>query len=111
MKLIINILIDTLAILVGAYLLSGVQVDTLVTAGLAAVVIGVLDMFLKPILKILAFPITFITLGLFMLVVNAVIIWLANLIVPGFSVDTFITAIIFSIVISLVNTFLHALSK
>lgn len=88
--------------------MTGVHVSGFTTALIVAVVLGLLNIFIKPILVILTLPVTFITLGLFLLVINAVIILLCDNIVGGFSVDSFFTALLFSIVLSLSQSLMYA---
>lgn len=107
---IIHWIISVIAILVAAYLLPGVTVTPL-AAIIVAIVLGVVNVFVKPIITILTLPITIITLGLFSLVVNALLVMLADLIVPDFSVDGFWYALLFSIVVSLVNGFFHLIIR
>ncbi len=95
--------LNTVALLVVALLLSGVHV-TLLGAIIAALVIGILNAIVGPILKILTFPITILTLGLFLLVINAVLFWLASLLVPGFTVNGFWSVVIGSILYSILTT-------
>jgi putative membrane protein len=102
MQTLLHWLISALAILVAAYLIPGAQI-TLIGAFVLAVVLGLINITLKPILFILTLPITILTLGLFSLVINAALIMLASLIVPGFIVAGFWTALLFSIVLSLIN--------
>ncbi len=102
MNTLLHWLISALAILVAAYLIPGVTV-TLVGAFVLAVVLGLINITLKPILFVLTLPITIITLGLFSLIINAALILLAAMIVPGFAVAGFWTALLFSIVLSLIN--------
>ncbi|NCS98983.1 phage holin family protein [Candidatus Parcubacteria bacterium] len=97
-------IISTFSILVAAYLLPGVSV-TLLGALVLSIVLGIINMFIKPLIFILTLPINILTLGLFSLVINALLIMLAAIIVPDFSVAGFWTALFFSIVLSLVNTF------
>jgi putative membrane protein len=104
-------LISALAILVSAYILPGVHVASFVTALVAAVVLGIVNAILKPILILLSLPITVLTLGLFTLVIDALLILLTSAIVPGFKVDGFWWAFLFSLVLSVVNSFLHQLSR
>ncbi|MBI4037341.1 phage holin family protein, partial [Candidatus Daviesbacteria bacterium] len=89
MNILISWIISALAILAAAYILPGVQVQSLVTALVLAVVLGVINAFLKPILVILTLPLNILTLGLFILVINAVLVMLAGIIVPGFAVANF----------------------
>lgn len=103
MKLIISLLVTTIAILVAANVIPGVQVVDTTTAVVLAVVLGILNTFLKPVLQILALPITILTLGLFYLVINVLIIFFAEYLVKGFTVDGFIPALLFGFVVSIVS--------
>ena len=89
-----------LAVLIVAYLIKGVTVDDSVTALLVAMVLGLLNTFVKPILILLTIPITFFTFGLFLIFINVFIIYLVSEIVPGFHVSGWVTAIIFSFLVS-----------
>jgi putative membrane protein len=109
MGILINWLISALAIGISAYLIPGVYIDGFVTALVLAVVIGIINITLKPILFFLTLPITILTLGLFALIINALVILLASAIVPGFQIQSFFTAVVFSIVLSLVNLILNRL--
>jgi putative membrane protein len=109
MGILINWFISALAIGISAYLIPGVYIDGFVTALVLAVVIGIINITLKPILFFLTLPITILTLGLFALIINALVILLASAIVPGFRIESFFTAIVFSIVLSLVNLILNRL--
>jgi len=112
MKYIINWLLITLAVFVSAELLPGVSIDNLYTAFLVAVVLGIINTFLKPILLILTLPINLFTLGLFTLVINAGLIMLTDKIVgSGFSVDGFWWALAFSLVMSIVQAVLHQIGR
>ena len=103
MSIIIHWLIATLAIIVSSYILPGVHVNTFLAALTTALVLGLLNLILKPLLVLLTLPINILTLGLFTLVINAAIIMLATVIVPGFVVDNWGWAILFGIVLALVN--------
>jgi len=103
MRLIIRLLISTLAILIAANLIPGVVVASTTTAIIVAIVLGILNTFLKPVLQILALPITIMTLGLFYFVVNVFIIYIATYLVSGFSIDGFIPALLFGLVVSLIS--------
>lgn len=111
MKLIIRLLLNAIAVFFLANVLNGVQVDNYVTAIIVAVVLSVLNLLVKPILVILTLPITFITLGLFLLVINAIIIFLADTLIDGFSVSSIWTAILFSILLSILQAILHSFMK
>lgn len=103
MNFIIKILVSALAVLLGAYLLPGVEVVSFGTTVLVAVVLAILNTLVKPILIILTIPVTILTLGLFLLVINALIILLADALVGGFIVEGFWYALLFSILLSILS--------
>ncbi|NRT13957.1 putative membrane protein [Flavobacterium sp. 28A] len=109
MKLLLRMLITSALVLLISNLMTGVHVANFTTALIVAVVLGLLNIFIKPILVILTLPITFITLGLFLLVINALIIILCDNIVGGFGVDTFFTALLFSIILSVSQSLMYAI--
>ena len=111
MTILANWIVSGLAIFLSAYLLSGVHVDGFATALVVAVVLGIVNAVLKPILIILTLPINILTLGLFTLVINALLILLTTQFVSGFRVDGFWWAFLFSLVLSVVNSVLHSLIK
>jgi len=102
-------LITAVAILIAVFLLPGVHINGTVTAIMVAAVLGLLNSFIKPILILLTIPITVFTLGLFLLVINILIIKWASDIVPGFKVDSWIWALLFSIIVSLISSFINGL--
>jgi len=109
MNLLLRILITSGLVLLIAHFMPGVHVANFTTALIVAVVLGLLNIFIKPILVILTLPVTIITLGLFLLVINALIILLCTKIVGGFSVDTFWTALIFSIILSVLQSIMNGI--
>lgn len=111
MNILLTILLSTLAVVVSSYILPGVEVDGFFTALVVAIVLGVVNAFLKPILVLLTMPITLLTFGLFVFVINAVLILLVDAVVPGFTVQGFWWALIFGLVLSLLNSFLNSLTK
>lgn len=111
MRLILKLLVSSLAVFFGAYILDGVYLDGFPTAILVAVLMGFLNAFLRPVLIILTIPITLITFGLFLLAINAVIILLADYALSGFIVDSFLTAVLYSIIVSLITWLLEAIAK
>ena len=111
MAILINWVLSALAIFVAAYVLPGVSVDDFVTALIVAVVLGVINAFAKPVILILTLPINIITLGLFTLVINALLILLVDYIVPGFVVDGFLWALLFSLLLSAINIVLNKASQ
>lgn len=104
MRLLIRILLSTIAVLVADLLLPGVSAPDLKTGLLVAVVLGLLNAFLRPLLILLTLPVTVVTLGFFLLVINAAMVLLAARIVPGFTVDGFWWALAFSVVMWLVQS-------
>jgi putative membrane protein len=109
MNLFIKIIISSLAVFLTAYLLLGVTVDTYVTAIWVAVVLALLNGFLRPLLVIFTIPVTLVTLGLFLLVINAAIILLADNFVDGFYVNGFWWALLFSLVLSVITSLMESL--
>jgi putative membrane protein len=111
MNLLIRWFINALAIVITAYLLQGVHMAGLTTALIVALVLGIINLTIKPLLFLLTLPITILTLGLFYLVINALLILLTSALVPGFRVDGFGWALLFSIILTVVNSILHKLIK
>jgi len=109
MNLVLYLFVNTLAVLTATYLLKGVHVDGVKTAVIVAIVIAVLNTVVKPVLILLTLPITLLTLGLFLLVINGVLILLAARLVDGFRVDGFWWALAFSVLVSLVGSVLQSL--
>ena len=106
----IHWIVSALAIGIAAYLLPGVSV-TILGALVLAVVLGIINTFIKPVILLLTLPLTILTLGIFSLIVNALFILLAGLLVPGFVVNGFWWALLFAVVLSLINAFFHAVEK
>ena len=109
MNLLIRILVTSGLVLLIAHFMPGVNVAGFTTALIVAIVLGLLNIFIKPILVILTLPVTIITLGLFLLVINALMILLCTKIVGGFSVDTFWTALFFSIILSVLQSIMNGI--
>ena len=107
MNLLIRLLISTVVVFVLAHFLPGIAVDSFATALLVAVVLALLNTFLKPILIFLTIPVTIITLGLFLLVINAVIILICDKLIDGFGVSGFWYALLFSLLLSLGQSILN----
>jgi putative membrane protein len=111
MGFILKLLVSSLAVFFGAYILDGVYLDGFPTAILVALLMGFMNAFLRPILIILTIPITLVTFGLFLLVINAAIILLADYALTGFTVDSFFTAVLFSIMVSVITWILEAIAN
>ena len=104
-----RLIINTLAALLSAYLLAGVHIDTITTALSVAVVLALLNTFIKPILVILTIPFTILTMGLFLLVINVLIIKWTDSLVDGFRVDNWLWALLFSFVLAIISSVLEGL--
>ncbi len=103
MKILIHWLVSALAIIITAYILPGVYVHGFWTALVLAVVLGAINVTLRPVLILLTLPLSILTLGLFALVINGLLVLLTTKIVPGFIVTNLGWAIIFGMVLSVVN--------
>lgn len=110
MKLLVKIIITALLVLIIAHFMSGVHVINFVTALIVALVLALLNVFIKPVLVLFTLPVTILTLGLFLLIINAVIILLCSAIVGGFTIDSFWTALLFSVILSVFQSFVFAIT-
>ncbi len=111
MKFILKLLLTAFVVIVLANILPGVAVTNYVTALIVAFTIALLNMVVRPILIFFTLPATIVTLGLFLFVINAVIIMLADKLVEGFAVSGFFTALMFSVLLSIFRSFLFTLLK
>ena len=102
----VELLINSVAVFLTAYLLKGVSIKNFFTAIITALLIGFVTAVIKPIFVFLTIPITIITLGLFLFVINALLILLVDKVISGFRVKNFWWALLFSIVLSIINSFL-----
>jgi putative membrane protein len=107
---VVNWLLSALALWLVAQIIPGMQIRSYGTALIATVIIALVDLILGPILRFIAFPITFLTLGLFRLVINALLLKLASLFTPGFRIDGFLAALLGSLVLAIVTTVLQNLA-
>ena len=110
-----KLLFSSIAVIVATYLLPGIAIsgdglDVFVTSFIVAVVISLLNVTVKPLLIIFTIPITILTLGLFLIFINAIMILIADAIIPGFVVEGFWWALIFSFLLTLINSLLADLS-
>jgi len=111
MKLIIRLLVNAFVIFLVANYLPAVTVDGFVSALVVALLLGVVNAIIKPVLTLLTLPITLITLGLFTLVINGLMVVLVDALVSGFSVDSFLWAIGFSLIISVISSIVNKLTN
>ena len=103
MNILFRIIISAVAVLFTSYMLPGVHINNFFSPLIVAVVLAILNGILKPILVVLTIPITILTLGLFLLVINALIILIASSVISGFYVDGFWWALLFSIILSFIS--------
>ena len=106
-SLVSRLIISSLSIFLAGWLLPGVQIDSFTTAIGIAIVLGLLNATLKPLLIIITIPITVLSLGLFLLIINALIIGIADQWIDGLHVRSIWTAIVFSFLISTINSWLY----
>jgi putative membrane protein len=110
-RLLVRWLINAVSLFIVAYFVPGFVVHGFTAALIAAVIIGFVNSTLGLILKVLTFPLTIVTFGLFLIVINAVMLKMAAAITPGFAVQTWTAAFIGAILLSLITSFLHWLIK
>jgi putative membrane protein len=108
-RLLLAWLVNAAALIAVAYLMPSIRVDGFVTALVAALVIGLLNAVVRPVLVVLTLPVTLVTLGLFILVINGLLFWFAGSFIRGFEVDGFWAGFLGAIVFSLVAWLLSAL--
>jgi putative membrane protein len=101
---ILNLIFSTLAVILTAELLPGVELESWKVGILLALVLGLMNTFLRPVLKLLALPINILSLGLFSLVINGIIVLLADKLIDGFFIPGLLTAIIFGLVLGIINS-------
>lgn len=111
MQLIVALVLNALALLATAYIVPGFKVDNFTTALLAAIVLGVVNTFIKPVISYVTHPINVVTLGLFAFVVNAVVLFIVSYFVPGLMIDGWVPAILGAIVLAVVATILSSVLK
>ena len=111
MKLIIRLVVNVLALLVVEYIVPGFTLTNIQVAIIAAIVIGMVNTFIRPLLQLIALPISIFTFGLFAFIINVLLLWGVSIAVPGFEISGFLTAVIASILLSLVSCFLHKLAS
>jgi putative membrane protein len=111
-KLVVRVLVTALALLIVARIIPGIEVDGLYAAVIAAVVLGVVNLIVRPVLVVLTLPVTILTLGLFIFIINAALFGFVASFIDGFSVDGFIPALLGSLLVSIISTIgTHLLSE
>ena len=111
MRILVRWLINAVSLLIVAYIVPGFELHGFIAALIAAIVFGIVNSTLGLLLKIITFPLTIFTLGLFLIVINAIMLKMAASVTPGFIVHTWTAALLGAIVLSLVSTFLNWLIK
>lgn len=109
-KFLVTWILSAFALVITAYLVPGIRVDGFSTAIVAAAVMGLLNATVRPLLVMLTLPITFITLGLFLIVINAITLGLVSLLVPGFSISNLVSGLLGATVLGLITTLLNSLA-
>src|SRR5512140_1609671 len=111
MKLIFRLAINVVALLVVEYLVPGFHLASIWTGVVAAIVIGLVNTFIRPILQLIALPISILTFGITAVIINVLLLWGSSKLVPGFEIATFWTAFFASILLALVSWFMHKLAS
>lgn len=111
MQILVALVLNAVALVATTYIVPGFQVANFTTALLAAIVLGVVNTFIKPVLSFLTAPLSVVTLGLFAFVVNAVVLFIVAAVVPGVKINGWVPAILGAIVLSVVATVLSSLLK
>lgn len=111
MNLLITLILNAGALYLTSYIVPGFHVNGIKTAFVAAIVLGIINTFIKPVLLFLTAPLNFLTLGLFTFVINAIMLWLASLLTPGHGIiiDSALSAVVAAAVLSVVSTILSML--
>ena len=108
MKLLLKWLLSAAALLVVAYIYSGVQVNSFISALIAAFVIGLFNVVLRPVLVVLTLPVTIVTVGLFLFIINALMFWAAASVLDGFQVRGFGAALLGSLIYSALGVLIES---
>ena len=111
MNFLLRILLSSVGVMFSAYLLEGVYVKGFWSAALFSLLLSILNYTIKPLLVILTIPLTVLTLGLFLLIINTFIIWVAAELIDGLMIGGFVWAFLFSLLLSLINTLLFYIIK
>ncbi|MGK2858021.1 MAG: phage holin family protein [Thermoanaerobaculia bacterium] len=109
--LLVRWIVNTLALLLVSWIVPGISANSVVALLVAAAVLGLLNAVLRPVLVVLTAPLWIVTFGLFLIVVNATMLWLAGALVPGFTVSGFLAAVFGAIVLSVVSFFTGSIGK
>lgn len=111
MKLFLKLAINVFTLFIVSYLVPGFSFESTISIVITAIVIGIINTFIKPVLQIIFLPISIITLGIGAFLINVLLLWGTSFIVRGFHIDKFITAVIASVVLTLVSIFLNKMAE
>ena len=111
MNFLSRIILSSVGVMLSAYLLEGVYVKGFWSAALFSLLLSILNYTIKPLLIIFTIPLTVLTLGLFLLIINTFIIWIAAGLVGGLIIEGFVWALLFSLLLSVINTLLFYITK
>ena len=111
MNFLLRILLSSVGVMLSAYLLEGVYVKGFWSATLFSLLLSILNYTIKPLLIIFTIPLTVLTLGLFLLIINTLIIWIAAGLVGGLIIEGFVWALLFSLLMSVINTLLFYITQ
>ncbi|MEG0076410.1 phage holin family protein [Anaerorhabdus sp.] len=108
-RIILTLAVNTISLWIVNYLFSGIEISSGETLMMLAIILSILNVTIKPLLTIFTFPVTFLTFGLFSLIINGFVLQLAFSFVSGASIDSFMTTVLAAIVLGIANSFLNAL--
>jgi putative membrane protein len=109
MRIIISILLNALSLYIGAWLIKGVALNSPWTAIIAGIILGLANITIKPLLNLFALPITILTLGFFILIINAIVLLIVAFLVPGFIISGFFSAFLLGLLLLVLNLLYAAL--
>ena len=110
MSLLISLVVNALTVMIAAYIVPNTRVDSFLTAVLVSIVMAVMNAIVKPVLTILTLPLTIVTFGLFLFVINLIVLYLVDAVVPGFELGGLLSTILFAIVLSVIGSITNSLA-
>lgn len=111
MRALVYLLLNAVAVMISSSLIPGVVVESFFNAVVVGVLLGICNILLKPVLILLTLPINILTLGIFTLVINGLIVLLVSFVVPGFHVNSLLSAVLFSLLLSFISSFFNWIQK
>jgi putative membrane protein len=110
MSLLISLIVNALTVMIAAYIVPNTRVDSFLTAVLVSIVMAVMNAIVKPVLTILTLPLTIVTFGLFLFVINLIVLYLVDAVVPGFELGGLLSTILFAIALSVIGSITNSLA-